>query len=46
MYGLPTLLLFRNGEEIEGSHWEGAINKAKIVTWLEKHGVKPTQIEI
>lgn len=39
VYGLPTLLLFKDGEEVPGSHWEGAINKAKLLAWLEKHGV-------
>ena len=43
VYGLPTLLLFRDGEEVPDSHWEGAINKAKIIAWLEKHGAVPVR---
>jgi len=40
---LPTLLLFRDGEEVPNSHWEGAINKAKIIAWLEKHEAVPVR---
>lgn len=43
VYGLPTLILFKDGVEIPGSKWEGAITKAKIITWLEKNGVVPAQ---
>jgi thioredoxin-like negative regulator of GroEL len=42
---LPTLLLFRDGKEVQNSHWEGAINKAKLIAWLEKHGVVPVREE-
>ena len=41
VYGLPTLILFKNGEEVPGSKLEGAITKAKIISWLEKNGVIP-----
>ena len=43
VYGLPTLVLFKDGDEVPESHWEGAMNKAKIIAWLEKNGVVPTK---
>lgn len=39
VYGLPTLLLFKNGEEVEGSKHEGAITKEKLIEYLEKCGI-------
>jgi thioredoxin 1 len=39
IYGLPCLILFRGGAEVEGSHREGAITKAGLVQYLDKHGV-------
>lgn len=39
VYGLPTLVLFRDGKEVEGSKREGAIAKAGIISWMEGHGV-------
>lgn len=30
VYGLPTLILFRNGQEVPQSRKEGAITKAKL----------------
>ncbi len=38
VYGLPTIVLVRNGEKVSGSHHEGAITQAKLVAYLEKHG--------
>jgi len=35
VYGLPTLLLFKDGKVIEGSKREGAIPKPKIVDYLK-----------
>lgn len=39
VYGLPCLILFSGGAEMEGSHREGAITKAGLVQYLDKHGV-------
>ncbi len=36
---MPTLKLFRDGEEVEGSHQEGAVTRASLVKWLDKWGV-------
>ena len=39
VYGLPTLMLFKDGEKVEGSHNEGAIGKKSIAQYLEQNGV-------
>lgn len=41
VYGLPCLLLIRGGEEVEGSHREGAITKKGLAEYLEKNGIAP-----
>ncbi|XP_027366646.1 thioredoxin X, chloroplastic [Abrus precatorius] len=35
VYGLPTLILFKNGEEVPESRREGAITKAKLKEYLD-----------
>lgn len=40
IYGLPTVMLFRNGEPVEGSKREGAINLPKLKDHLTKFGVE------
>lgn len=35
VYGLPTLILFKNGEEFPGSRKEGAITKVKLKQHLD-----------
>ncbi|XP_044968492.1 thioredoxin X, chloroplastic [Hordeum vulgare subsp. vulgare] len=35
VYGLPALILFKDGEEVPGSRREGAINKAKFKDYIE-----------
>lgn len=35
VYGLPALILFKNGQEVPGSRREGAINKAKFKDYIE-----------
>jgi thioredoxin-like negative regulator of GroEL len=37
VYGLPCLIVFNGGEEVSGSHYEGAISKAKLGKYLEQH---------
>ena len=34
IYGLPTVMLFRDGEMVEGSKREGAITKDKLIAHL------------
>lgn len=35
VYGLPTLMLFVNGEVIPNTHREGALTKEKLQAYLE-----------
>jgi thioredoxin-like negative regulator of GroEL len=43
VYGLPCLLVFNGGAEVEGSHREGAISRKDLVKYIEKHvGLAPT----
>lgn len=35
VYGLPALIIFKNGKEIPESRREGAISKAKIKEYLD-----------
>ena len=34
IYGLPTVMIFKNGEMLEGSKREGAITKDKLMAHL------------
>ncbi|KAL3652821.1 hypothetical protein CASFOL_002502 [Castilleja foliolosa] len=36
VYGLPALIVFRNGQEVAGSRREGAITKAKLKEYVDK----------
>eukprot|EP00252_Welwitschia_mirabilis_P025973 TRINITY_DN8316_c0_g2_i1.p1 TRINITY_DN8316_c0_g2~~TRINITY_DN8316_c0_g2_i1.p1 ORF type:complete len:181 (-),score=26.10 TRINITY_DN8316_c0_g2_i1:271-813(-) len=36
VYGLPTLILFKDGKEIPGSRREGAITKEKLKVYLDQ----------
>lgn len=38
VYGLPTIILVKDGEEMKGTHHEGAITQKKLVEYLSKHG--------
>jgi len=40
VYGLPTIMLFKNGEPVEGSKREGAINLPKLKDHLTAFGVE------
>ena len=40
MYGLPTIVLFKDGEVVSGSKREGAINLPKLKDHLATHGVE------
>jgi thioredoxin 1 len=39
VYGLPTLIVFVDGQELAGSKREGAITKSLLQQYLAKHGV-------
>lgn len=39
VYGLPALVLIRDGKVVPGSKREGAFTKAIFVQWLSKHGI-------
>ncbi len=39
VYGLPTLILFKDGQEIAGSKREGAITKPLLLAYLKQHQV-------
>jgi len=42
VYGLPTLILFRDGSEVQGSKREGAIAMPGILSWLASHDINVT----
>ncbi|CAM6126682.1 unnamed protein product [Calypogeia fissa] len=37
VYGLPTLMLFNNGEKVPNTHREGALTKEKLQAYLEQN---------
>ncbi len=37
VYGLPTFIVFKDGKEVPGSKIEGAIGKAALAEYLNKH---------
>ncbi|KAL4440620.1 hypothetical protein ABPG75_003621 [Micractinium tetrahymenae] len=37
VYGLPCFILFKDGQEVEGSHSEGAMTKKALGEYLQKH---------
>ncbi|GFR53034.1 hypothetical protein Agub_g15726 [Astrephomene gubernaculifera] len=39
VYGLPTLIVFKEGQEVEGSKREGAVTKAMLQQYLTKNGI-------
>ena len=42
VYGLPCLIVFSGGAEVEGSHREGAITRKNLVDYIQKHvGLEP-----
>ena len=45
VYGLPTIILVKDGQKMKGSHHEGAITQAKLVAYLDKHGFSKAEAE-
>ncbi|PSC67617.1 thioredoxin x [Micractinium conductrix] len=41
VHGLPCFIMFKDGQEVEGSHSEGAMSKKALTEYLAKHGVVP-----
>ena len=41
VYGLPTLMVIKDGKKLEGSHKEGAMQKKMIIEHLNKLGLAP-----
>jgi thioredoxin 1 len=39
VYGLPALIVFKDGQEVEGSHKEGAITKALLQKYIKQYAV-------
>jgi thioredoxin 1 len=39
VYGLPTVMLFKDGAPIDGSKREGALSKAKLVAHMAELGI-------
>jgi hypothetical protein len=44
VYGLPTLIVFKGGQEVEGSKSEGAVTKAMLAAYIKKHA--PTAVSV
>ncbi|KAL4420052.1 hypothetical protein ABPG77_007491 [Micractinium sp. CCAP 211/92] len=42
VYGLPCFILFKDGQEVEGSHSEGAMSKKALTEYLQRNlGLAP-----
>ena len=39
VYGLPTVILFKDGAPVDGSKKEGALSKQKLVAHIAEFGV-------
>ena len=39
VYGLPTIVIFKNGEPVEGSKREGAITIKQLEDYLTKYDI-------
>ena len=39
VYGLPTIVIFKDGEVVEGSKREGAITKKQLEDYLTKYDI-------
>ena len=44
VYGLPTLMVFKDGKKMDGSHKEGAMPKKMIEQYLTKLGLSPAAV--
>lgn len=44
VYGLPTLLIVKDGVMLEGSKHEGAIGKEKLMQYLESNGLTKVNV--
>jgi thioredoxin 1 len=39
VYGLPALIVFKDGQEVQGSHKEGAVTKAILQKYIKQYAV-------
>lgn len=39
VYGLPCLIVFKDGQEVPGSKTEGAIGKAQLTEYIKKYAM-------
>ncbi|KAK8561444.1 hypothetical protein V6N13_149375 [Hibiscus sabdariffa] len=44
VYGLPTLILFKDGQEVAESRREGAITKAKLKECIKNDGINASEV--
>ena len=44
VYGLPTLMVFKDGKKMDGSHKEGAMPKKMIEQYMSKLGLSPAAV--
>ncbi|GBF89162.1 thioredoxin x [Raphidocelis subcapitata] len=44
VYGLPTLMVFKDGQLVEGSHREGAVSKPVLLKYIQQH--VPTTVKV
>ena len=45
IYGLPALLLFKDGALVPGAQREGAIGLAGLIEWVNKFGVEVAAVQ-
>lgn len=44
VYGLPTLIVFKDGAEVPGSKSEGAVGKAVLTEYIKKHALSAVTV--
>jgi hypothetical protein len=44
VYGLPALLVFKDGDLVAGSKSEGMINKAKLADYIKQHAPEVVRV--
>lgn len=40
VYGLPALIVFKDGQEVPGSHQEGAVGKKALAEYIKKYALQ------
>jgi hypothetical protein len=44
VYGLPALQVYKDGQLVEGSRHEGAITKAMLQKYIERHAIATVSV--